>query len=78
MENRGWGPLDGLHTGKRDTWLDGWLTTHQIPIGLVAHSLDCWWEIAVCVSVNCWVFPSCKLAAVQRRFKFYFYPVVFF
>eukprot|EP00983_Pelagomonas_calceolata_P089418 1157308-Pelagomonas_calceolata.AAC.20 len=40
MENRGWGPLDRPITGGQDGWLNGWLTTHRIPISLVARYLD--------------------------------------
>eukprot|EP00983_Pelagomonas_calceolata_P048185 1140949-Pelagomonas_calceolata.AAC.2 len=38
MENLGWGPLDGLLTGGRDVWLDGWLTTHWNPLVRVGQS----------------------------------------
>eukprot|EP00983_Pelagomonas_calceolata_P010818 349619-Pelagomonas_calceolata.AAC.1 len=60
MEDRRWGPLDGLLTGGRDVWLIGWLTSHRIPIScLVAHSSDWLVGLTVIVSANCWAWqPS--------------------
>eukprot|EP00983_Pelagomonas_calceolata_P101379 1158690-Pelagomonas_calceolata.AAC.6 len=68
--------MDGLLTGEQDASLEGWPSTCQIRISLVAPScaLSCWTPVRA--SANYWVFLYFTLADAHRRLLSLHFPLL--